>query len=298
MNIIFKHQLVFSVLLTFVGTGLNQAQAQNKVVVIPLMGSCPAPKEVPACNQNNLTNSIGMRFSLIPAGTFTMGSPPTEPHRNNQEGPQHQVTLTKSFYMQTTEVTQGQYSAVMGSNPSIDKNCGPNCPVENLTWNEAQAFITQLNADEGRSGCDASPNNCYSLPTEAQWEYAIRAGTVTAFYSGAYSGSLTVREPNLDKIGWYSLNSGGQIHPVAQKQPNNSCLYDMSGNVWEMTLDALRTYTSSPVTDPIGPDNTGSAIRGGNYRDTSSVARSANRNASGKTIKSGSKGFRLILNSG
>ena len=221
MIAIFKYKLVFAVLLTFVGAELSPALAQNKVVVISLMDSCPVPKEIPACNQNNLTNSISMRFSLIPAGTFMMGSPLDELRRSSNEGPQHEVTLTKSFYMQTTEVTQGQYSEVMGSNPSFDKNCGLNCPIENVSWKNAQAFIDQLNEDEGRSGCDATPNTCYSLPTEAQWEYAIRAGTETAFYSGAYSGNLGVKEPNLEKIGWYNLNSGSQIHPVAQKQPNN-----------------------------------------------------------------------------
>jgi len=163
---------------------------------------------------DKFTNPIGMTFKLIPSGTFTMGSPETELGRVNNET-QHQVTLSKSFYMQTTEVTQGQWKAVMNSNPSIFKACGDNCPVDNVSWNDTQAFIAEMNKrGEGT----------HRLPTEAEWEYAARAGSTTAFPNGNITS--TGNDPNMDKIGWYAGNSGVSYspnengngsHPVAQK---------------------------------------------------------------------------------
>ena len=127
-------------------------------------------------NKKTFTNSIGMTFVQIPAGTFVMGSPSSEPGRDGDET-QHRVTLTKPFYLQTTEVTQGQWKAVMGNNPSYFSNCGDNCPVEQVSWNDCQEFIRKLNQREG--------SGVYRLPTEAEWEYGCRAGTETPFNTGS-----------------------------------------------------------------------------------------------------------------
>jgi formylglycine-generating enzyme required for sulfatase activity len=143
-------------------------------------------------------DELDMTFVRIPAGTFTMGSPETELGREDDES-HHQVTLTQAFYMQTTEVTQGQWQAVMGQNPSYSQNCGSNCPVENVSWNNVQEFLTRLNAQ-------TTDDYTYRLPTEAQWEYAARAGSETAFYGG----DITVpkgNDPILYTLGWYLENS-------------------------------------------------------------------------------------------
>lgn len=164
-----------------------------------------------------------MTFNRIPTGTFMMGSPEDEPMRDSDET-QHQVTLTNSYYMQTTEVTQGQWKAVMGSNPSWFSDCGDDCPVEEVSWDDVQEFITELN----KLG-----QGTYRLPTEAEWESAARAGSMTAFANGDITETGSGYDPNLDAMGWYSCNSDSKTHPVAQKQPNAWGLYDMHGNVWE-----------------------------------------------------------------
>ena len=124
--------------------------------------------------------------------------------------------------MQTTEVTLGQWVQMMGSNPSSALACVlDDCPVDKVSWDDAQLFIAALNASEGRADCGAVPNTCYTLPTESQWEYAARAGTVTAFYSGDITSTDCTFDPNLDAIGWYCANEAFFTHPVAQKAPNN-----------------------------------------------------------------------------
>jgi len=208
------------------------------------------------------TNSLGMTFILLPAGTFTMGSPSDEPGSFRDEQPQHQVTLTQPFYMQQTEVTQAQWEAVMGSNPSHFDGC-PTCPVEQVSWDEAQTFIGYMNArGEGT----------YNLPTEAQWEYAARAGSTTAFYNGGITSYSDMYEcnsdGNLNAIAWYCYNSGSETHPVAQKTPNACGLYDMSGNVYEWCWDwfSRSYYDGGAMTDPTGPSS-GSyrVLRGGSW---------------------------------
>jgi formylglycine-generating enzyme required for sulfatase activity len=128
--------------------------------------------------EKNFTNSIGMKFVLIPAGTFTMGSPSSKPDRRNSET-QHQVTISRPFYMQTTTVTQGQWKSVMGSNPSGFSSCGDDCPVEQVSWNDVQDFIRKLNQQEG--------TDKFRLPTEAEWEYAARSGGKQEEYAGTSS---------------------------------------------------------------------------------------------------------------
>jgi len=221
-------------------------------------------------SKRTFTNSIGMKFVLIPEGTFMMGSPSDEPGRWNNER-QHRVTLSKGFYIQTTEVTQGQWRSIMGSNPSHFKSCGDNCPAEQFSWNDCQDFIRRLNQKEG--------TNKYRLPTEAEWEYACRAESTTAFANGGITELKCAYDPNLDAMGWYCGNSGGKTHPVGQKKPNAWGLYDMHGNVWEWCQDRYeKNYPTGHVTDPKGPSSgTGRVLRGGSWDYSARYCRSALR---------------------
>ncbi len=231
------------------------------------------------------TNSLGMAFKLIPAGTFWMGSPSGELGRFSDET-QHQVTLTQQFYMQTTEVTQAQWVMVMGSNPSYNTDCN-NCPVEQVSWDDVQTFITNLNTwGEGT----------YRLPTEAEWEHAARAGSTTAFANGDITVTDNTYDPNLDAMGWYSYNSS-TTQAVGQKDPNAWDLYDMHGNVWEWCQDWYGTYPSSSVTDPTGPSSgTNRVARGGGWYNDAQYNRSAYRNYSTPDFTGSVLGFRLVKN--
>jgi formylglycine-generating enzyme required for sulfatase activity len=204
------------------------------------------------------TNTIGQEFAYIKPGTFMMGTPKNEKGKRRDET-LHQVTITKGFYMQTTEVTQGQWKAVMGSNPSKFHKGGDNSPVEMVSWEDCQGFINKLNQQGNKTK--------YRLPTEAQWEYAARAGT-----TGSFAGS------SLDTLGWYSSNSDDRTHPVAQKQANDWGLYDMHGNVWEWVQDWSGRYSTGSITDPTGP-STGKArvYRGGSWRFDARYCRLAHR---------------------
>ena len=180
-------------------------------------------------------NSLGMEFIWVPAGNFVMGSP-TEEDRFRHER-QHEVRISEGFWMKKYELTQRGWETVMGTNPSHYSDCGPRCPVESVSWDDTQEFIRRLNAREsGRT-------YRYRLPTEAEWEYAARAGT---------SG---IRYGELDEIAWYSDNSGESMHPVGQKRANAWGLHDMLGNVWEWTADRYGQYPSGAVTDPVGPED-------------------------------------------
>ena len=232
-------------------------------------------------------NSLGQEFKLIPAGTFTMGSPSDEPGRDIDEL-QHQVTLTQPFYMMTTEVTQAQWEAVMGSNPSSFAGC-PNCPVETVSWYEVQLFIARMSSGEWT----------YGLPTEAQWEYAARAGSTTAFYNGGITETGKGFDPNLHDIGWYAYNSETlphPTHPVAQKAPNAWALYDMSGNVFEWCQDWYDDYWPGAVTDPTGPSSGGfgRVARGGSWLSSAMDCRSAARVGGPPGDRYYHLGFRLV----
>jgi formylglycine-generating enzyme required for sulfatase activity len=232
-------------------------------------------------------NSLGQEFKLIWPETFTMGSPSDEVGRYSDEGPQHQVTLTQSFYMQTTEVTQAQWEAVMGSNPSYFSGC-PSCPVEEVTWDDVQDYIALINLrGEGT----------YSLPTEAQWECAARAGSTTAFANGGIAELYCGYDSNLNVIGWYCGNSGYKTHPVAQKSPNAWGLYDMHGNVWEWCQDWYNSsyYLGGAMTDPAGPSSgSGRVLRGGGCGDSAEYCRSAYRGSYDFDNHSSNLGFRLL----
>ncbi len=232
------------------------------------------------------TNSIGMTFVQIPAGTFMMGSPSSESGRDNDEN-QHRVTLTQPFYLQTTEVTQGQWKAIMGSNPSYFDSCGNDCPVEQVSWNDCQEFIRKLNQREG--------NGTYRLPTEAEWEYACRAGTTTPFNTG---NCLSANEANYDGNYPYMGCSRGQYRKktvsVGSFSPNAWGLYDMHGNVWEWCQDWKGDYPGGSVTDPEGPSSGQyPVIRGGSWSHNAGNCRSADRNISTPDYRSRFNGFRV-----
>ena len=241
-------------------------------------------------SSTSYTNSLGMTFILLPAGTFTMGSPSSEPGRWDDEGPQHQVTLTRAFYMQTTEVTQEQWETVMGSNPSYFSGC-PTCPVEQVSWDDTQGFITEMNKrGEGT----------YGLPTEAQWEYGARAGSTTAFYNGAITELSCGLDPNLNAIGWYCYNAESKTHPVGQKTPNAWGLYDMSGNAWEWCQDWYggSYYSVSRSVDPPGPiGGSYRVFRGGSWSGHAQDCRAASRGDPPGYVSYGI-GFRLVLSPG
>jgi len=241
----------------------------------------------PGSQGRKVSNSLGMDFVYIKPGTFMMGSPLDEPGRHKGEK-QHRVTLTKGFYVQTTEVTQGQWKAVMRNNPSLFKNCGDDCPVEQVSWNDVQQFIRNLNQREG--------SGKYRLPTEAEWEYACRAGTDTPF---SFGRCLSTDQANYN--GNYPLSgcSKGKYRkrtiPVAFFSPNAWGLYDMHGNVYEWCQDWSGDYSPGSVTDPTGPsDESNRVVRGGSWGRGAGGCRSANRERFSPFYGGAVLGFRLV----
>ncbi|MDB4625088.1 formylglycine-generating enzyme family protein [Rubripirellula sp.] len=205
-------------------------------------------------------DSIGMEFKLIPAGTFTMGDASGE----DDETP-HEVTLTKPFKMGIHEVTQAQYEQVMGVNPSKFK--GANNPVEMVSWEDAVEFCRRLSELPAEKAVD----NVYRLPTEAEWEYACRAGATTKFSFGD-------DESELEQYDWGYANSGEKTRPVGSKQPNAWVLYGMHGNVAEWCQDWYGDYPSGSVTDPTGATSGSFRVyRGGSWLNTAEGCRSAFR---------------------
>jgi formylglycine-generating enzyme required for sulfatase activity len=207
-------------------------------------------------------------FVHIAPGTFPMGSPEDEAGRSSDEI-MHEVTLTKGFYMLKTPVTQGQWKAVTGNNPSSFPDGGDNCPIENVSWNECQEFIRMLNAGK---------EDIYRLPTEAEWEYACRAGSSTSLCNGEISELYSAHDPILNEVGWYCGNSGRKSRPVAQKSPNAWGLHDMHGNVSEWCQDWYGEYGPDSQTDPCGPKSaSGKVVRGGSWLSNAKNCRSASR---------------------
>ena len=250
----------------------------------------------------SLSDTVNLDMVWIKPGTFMMGSPETELGRINNEI-QHQVTLTKGYWLGKYEVTQAQYEAVMGEDPAkeyglyfgSDYGIGDNYPEYYVSYSDAMNFCEKLTAQERAAG--RLPDGYeYTLPTEAQWEYACRAGTSTALNSGKNLTSSNNACPNMDEVGWYGFNSGYTTCPVGQKKANAWGLYDMHGNVWEWCLGWYGDYPTTSEVDPIGP-NTGSnrILRGGSWYSYASDCRSALRFISNPDGCWYGSGFRVAL---
>ncbi|MBR7028214.1 MAG: SUMF1/EgtB/PvdO family nonheme iron enzyme, partial [Bacteroidaceae bacterium] len=200
-------------------------------------------------NQTITVDGVSFKMIAVEGGTFLMGSPESDADTDDDEKPQHEVTLS-NYYIGETEVTQELWETVMGSNPSEFK--GPKLPVENVSWDDCQTFIGKLNAQTGKT---------FRLPTEAEWEYAARGGKKSKGYT--YSGSNTI-----GNVAWYDGNSGGTTHEVSTKQANELGIYDMSGNVLEWCQDwyGATYYENSSTTAPQGPaSGTYRVLRGGSW---------------------------------
>jgi len=222
-----------------------------------------------------VVNSIGMRFVPISTGTFTMGEGKTA----------HKVTLTKAFELGQHEVTQEQYEKVTGKNPS--KFEGPQNPVEQVSWNDAVEFCRKLS----ELPAEKKAGYVYRLPTEAEWDYACRAGTTTAYSFGD-------SESELGDYAWYNKNSGDTTHPVGGKKPNPWGLYDMHGNVWEWCQDRHGSYPSGSVTDPTGAvSGSNRVLRGGCWGFNSGYCRSAHRDWFTPGLRNNDLGFRVLRSS-
>ena len=306
-----------------------------------VLGSrCSTSSQCPTeyCSNNHCAPT---GFAYIPPGAFCMGSPwggtecmgetdPGEVGHSQDERPLHEVTLPRGFFLQETEVTQGQWEEHFPTNnPSFFDACGLDCPVENVNWWEAVAYVNALSESEGlepcytlEGDCDPSlagtnmvcsgvtvsdagasgnPSLCegYRLPTETEWEYAYRAGTRTAFYNGGITRTgCAPLDANMDAIGWYCGNAGGTTHVVSAlngvdpKAPNDWGLYDMSGNVGEWVWDWYDSYTSSGEWVPPGVSCSSRVFRGGSWADHAVNCRAANRVSDGPSKRFHDVGFR------
>ena len=243
-----------------------------------------APQEQQKEPPKEFTNSIGMKFVWIPPGNFQMGSPKEEKVRQNHET-QHKVTLTKGFYMGVYTVTHEQWKNVMGNNPSFFKG-EKNLPVENLSWEDCQEFIKKLGEKDKKE---------YRLPTEAEWEYACRAGTTTPFHFGEtistdqanYNGNMPYGNGKKGKF-------QGRTTPVGSFPANAFGLYDMHGNVWQWCQDWYGEYPQKDVIDPQGPDaGQCRVLRGGSFVDQAKNMRSAARASAVPTHRYNFNGFRV-----
>ncbi len=233
--------------------------------------------------QAPITNSIGMKLVLIPKGTFTMGSPTDEVGRSEDET-QHEVTISQNFYLGAYEVTQTQYQEVMGENPSLFKQ--PRNPVEQVSWEDAVEFCKRMS----ELPAEKAAGRVYRLPSEAEWEYACRAGSTTKYNFGDDNR-------HLGSFAWQRDNSKFKPHSVGQKQPNAWGLYDMHGNVWEWCADWYREYPSGAVSDPLGPlDGSGRVYRGGGWGNDANYCRTAGRSRGAPSFRFNAGGFRVALN--
>ena len=245
----------------------------------PATETSPNTTSTPSTSLSNVppksvTNQAGMELMWIQPGSFMMGSTSGD----SDEKPVHQVTISQPFYIGRYEVTQAQWQQVMGDNPSAFKDCGGNCPVEYVSWDDAQNFINKLN--------ESSDGFKYRLPTEAEWEYACRAGT-----TGDYAGDLS-------ETAWYSENSGGKPHAVGQKQLNAWGLADMHGNVWEWCQDWYHeTYYGAPSDGSAwlsGGEQKYRVLRGGSWSRVATVLRSPNRSWLTPDVRGGDLGLRVV----
>ena len=262
-----------------------------------------------------MTNSIGMKLVLIPPGEFMMGSPDSDRGAKPGEKPQHRVRITRPFRLAMYSVTQAEYKEIMGTNPSeftekqaeastfafplseaevkarledrkkaVGKDTSRH-PVETVNWGQAMEFCRILSA----MPAERSAHRVYRLPTEAEWEYACRAGTTTRWYCGD-------DEAGLAEVAWFNQNAGGMTHPVGEKKPNAWGLYDMIGNVCQWCLDKIIDYKQSPLNDPVGPpDCFDNVVRGSYWAHDASICRSAFRHRHGSIGRAANPGFRVVV---
>ena len=276
--------------------GLDGQKNQASLHITVTRPTPPPGKEVTF----DLSGGVTLNLVLIPAGSFMMG----DEKGYNNEKPVHKVTITKPFYLGKYPVTQEQWEAVMDNNPSCFK--GATNPVERVSWYECQAFLQKLNQ---KFGVQAGR---FQLPTEAQWEYACRAGSTTRYCFGdddtvsgqerailagktAHIGPFIV-ETQLGVYAWYNANSGETTYPVGQKKPNGWGLFDMHGNVWEWSADRYDSsyYAASPADDPLGPASGWDYVaRGGGWGSIAGNCRSAVRNHSAPGFAGYNLGFRV-----
>lgn len=250
-------------------SGVHQAAAEH---------SADTPPESHASLCLDLGGGVELDLVWIEPGTFVMGSPEEERLRGGDEGPQHRVVISRGFWMGRYEVTQRQYKRLMNAAPSSFKTSGLDAPVERVSWIDAKSFCARLqHVLPGRL-----QDRKARLPTEAEWEYACRAGTV-----GPYAGDL-------DQMGWYRNNADRKTHRVGQKQKNAWGLYDMHGSVWEWCEDAKRDYTASTQTNPVGMGPL-RALRGGCWYGWGWTCRSATRSSDHPASLFSGMGFRVVV---
>ena len=277
-------------------TDVVDLQLSLKPLTVPkrtMKPDAPAKPVTPTVDKELITNSIGMKLKLIPAGEFMMGSPADEADRNNDEGPQHRVRITKPFYMGVTEVTQGQWFAVMGTKPWTGKEYvkeGDDYPAVYVSWDDAVEYCKKLSTQDG---------NSYRLPTEAEWEYACRGGKSTAYSFG----SDVIK---LSDYGWWggllgdgNAKSEQYAHRVGTKKANAFGLHDVHGNVFEWCQDIYdgKAYSSRSGTTADPLSSSGSeyrVLRGGSWSNLSRNARSATRGRNRPVYRNSYIGFRVV----
>jgi formylglycine-generating enzyme required for sulfatase activity len=274
-----------------------------------LAGACWQPTHAGDGIPTAISNSIGMKFVLVPAGKFSMGSPRTEADRGDDEA-QHEVEMTKPYYLGVFHVTQDEYAKIMGKNPSWMSSSGSarqkvkgqdtgRFPVENVSWSDAQKFCEKLSAVEKKEG---KPRR-YRLPTEAEWEYAAReGGQSTAPF--CFGETLHSEQANFDGTFPFGKTSKGpslqRTSKVGSYKPNRLGLYDMHGNVWQWCADwyGKDYYARSPKQDPQGPSSGNTRVlRGGGWCQNGKECRSANRSNEAPSFSDGTIGFRVVCHS-
>ena len=269
-----------------VGVGIaNQQQSENQQssnTYVASSSNNSSGSSSMASGSNTISipvkDGISIEMVKVEAGTFMMGATSEMKDPYDDEKPVHQVTLTNDYYMGKYEVSQALWEAVMGSNPSEYK--GDNLPVETVSWNDCQEFISKLNSMTGRK---------FRLPTEAEWEYSARGGKKSRSYQ--YSGSS-----NISGVAWYDGNSGSKTHPVGTKQANELGIYDMTGNVWEWCSDWYGFYSSSSQTNPTGADSGSSRVfRGGSWYGNARYCRLSFRDCTPPDCRGYNLGLRLAL---